>query len=604
MTYWWVNQSRTFKAEHDAGLLWAPKATRTGRSVRHWTAMTHVGAGDVVFHYARGAIRSLGRAQSSAYSAERPYNLPEVWESDGWAVPVAYADLARGVERDEIPAGWRYGHKEAPFDRDGNVKLGYLFPVSDSFAEALFEDFADRWPPIPPYRAPSVVYDARELLTALVDRPLVTLAGRANRIIAVHQTEVIVATERSPEGQPVPITDVQHALELLARDGEVIITPEVIRYRSAFIGAVLRTLPGATIAMNPPRVYAAQPAEDLGAVAGRQRRRDHDDAGSAAQLLQRLGTLRRWTRDQTVAVHKPLLLLMAFARVRQGLPRLVGFPEIEVELRTLIAEFSPLRGRSIHPEYPFWRLQHDGLWEVINADDLPSRASNTDPPVSVLRSRRVQGGLPPHYYELLRLRGDVLEQAVNATLALLPPDQRASVLARIAWDSTPPQAAGELSPVGSPPVGVAYQGARPTAPTANRGPYEVDPDKVDRGRQAHEDTLEALASAVRAQRLEPLEPEKRNPPYDLAWETPTSIFVADVKSLTLANAEHQLRLGLGQVLRYWHSMATYDKPVIPVLAVEEKPEDSSWLSLCERLGVHLVWPERMPEVIAKLCHQP
>ena len=303
--------------------------------------------------------------------------------------------------------------------------------------------------------------------------------------------------------------------------------------------------------MNPPRVYATQ-----------------DDAGLAAQLLQRLGALRRWTRDQTVAVHKPLLLLMAFARVRQGLPRLVVFPEIEAELRSLIAEFSSLRGISIHPEYPFWRLQHDGLWEVVNANDLPSRASNTDPPVSVLRSRRVQGGLPAHYYELLRMRGDILEQAVNTALALLLPEQRASVLARVGWDGTPPQAAGGLPSAGPPPVGVPFQGARPTAPTADRGPYEVDPDKVDRGRQAHEDTLEALAAAIRAQRLEPLKPEKGNPPYDLAWETPTAIFVAEVKSLTPANAEHQLRLGLGQVLRYWHAMATYYKSVIPILAVD------------------------------------
>jgi hypothetical protein len=104
--------------------------------------------------------------------------------------------------------------------------------------------------------------------------------------------------------------------------------------------------------------------------------------------------------------------------------------------------------------------------------------------------------------------------------------------------------------------------------------------------------------------VEPLQPEKGSPPYDLALETPTAIFVAEVKSLTPANAEHQLRLGLGQVLRYWHTMANYDKPVIPLLAVEQKPEDSSWLGLCERLGVHLVWPERMTEAIAKLCRQP
>jgi hypothetical protein len=604
MAYWWVNQSKTFTAEHDAGILWAPKATAAGRSVRHWTAMTHVAAGDVVFHYARGVIRSIGRAQRSADTAERPYNVPNAWESDGWAVAVTYADLSRPVKRDEIPVEWRRDRNEAPFDRNGDVKQGYLFPVSDEFAVALFDDFAERWPPIPPSRLPMPMSDARDLLTALVDKPLVTLTGRSNRILAIHQTEVVVATERSPEGQPVPITDVQQALELLARDSEVTITPQVVGYRSAFIGAVLRTLPGATITLDPPRVSVPQPAQGLSAVAARQLRRDEDDAALAAELLHVIGALRRWTRDQTVAVHKPVLLLLALARVRRGLPRLVAFPDLEADLRALIAEFSPIRGASVHPEYPFWRLQADELWDVVDGDELPSRASNTDPPVSVLRSRRVRAGLPGPYYELLRLRGDVLEQAVDAVLALLPPEQRASALARVGWDDTPPQAAGELPPTAAPPVGVPYQSTSPTTPVGHAGAYEVDPDKVDRGIQGHQATIDALADAVRAQDLEPLQHGKGNPPYDLAWETPTAIFVAEVKSLTLANAEHQLRLGLGQVLRYWHAMANYKKSVIAVLAVERKPADPSWLALCERLGVHLVWPQTMPEVIARLAQQP
>jgi hypothetical protein len=51
-------------------------------------------------------------------------------------------------------------------------------------------------------------------------------------------------------------------------------------------------------------------------------------------------------------------------------------------------------------------------------------------------------------------------------------------------------------------------------------------------------------------------------------------------------------------------MGNYDKSVIPILAVEQEPADSSWLTLCERLGVHLVWPQTMPEVIAKLSEEP
>jgi hypothetical protein len=93
-------------------------------------------------------------------------------------------------------------------------------------------------------------------------------------------------------------------------------------------------------------------------------------------------------------------------------------------------------------------------------------------------------------------------------------------------------------------------------------------------------------------------PGSEGPFYDLAWETETTIFVAEVKSLTLTNEERQLRLGLGQVLRYWHALSSRPKPVIAVLAVEERPADESWLGLADRLGIWLLWPERMPAAIA------
>jgi integrase len=48
---------------------------------------------------------------------------------------------------------------------------------------------------------------------------LTTLGGRPNRILQVGEDSVIVATERSPGGQPVPILWVQQALDRLVRDG-------------------------------------------------------------------------------------------------------------------------------------------------------------------------------------------------------------------------------------------------------------------------------------------------------------------------------------------------------------------------------------------------
>lgn len=111
--------------------------------------------------------------------------------------------------------------------------------------------------------------------------------------------------------------------------------------------------------------------------------------------------LRRWTRGGETAPHKPLLLLYAISKVRLGHPRLMRFVEIETPLRALLDTYGPRRSRS-HPEYPFWRLQHDGLWEVIDAGSFPSRASNSDPPISALRRGNARGGLPTELHHALR----------------------------------------------------------------------------------------------------------------------------------------------------------------------------------------------------------
>jgi hypothetical protein len=56
------------------------------------------------------------------------------------------------------------------------------------------------------------------------------------------------------------------------------------------------------------------------------------------------------------------------------------------------------------------------------------------------------------------------------------------------------------------------------------------------------------------------------------------------------NEERQLRLGLGQVLRYRHWVERTNREVVAVLAPERRPTDRSWESLCSELGVRLVWP--------------
>jgi len=101
--------------------------------------------------------------------------------------------------------------------------------------------------------------DARTLLFALVGRDLHTVDGSWNRILRLEGDNVIVQTNHSgPAGAPVSITWVQEGIDLLLAKGVVLIRPKVLRHRSAFVGAVLLTLPGVEGALRPGRAFLTE----------------------------------------------------------------------------------------------------------------------------------------------------------------------------------------------------------------------------------------------------------------------------------------------------------------------------------------------------------
>lgn len=98
---------------------------------------------------------------------------------------------------------------------------------------------------------------ARELVDGLVGKEIHTLTGVPNRIVRIAPDRVFVATGRSPQGKPVPLRDVQAALDELGKTGDLLIDVPTVGHRSAFIGAVLRTLPGAVATTRPRRIRLA-----------------------------------------------------------------------------------------------------------------------------------------------------------------------------------------------------------------------------------------------------------------------------------------------------------------------------------------------------------
>jgi len=83
-----------------------------------------------------------------------------------------------------------------------------------------------------------------------------------------------------------------------------------------------------------------------------------------------------WSRGDERAPNKPLLILFALGRYQQGDKKLL-FRDIETPIKQLLINYGPSR-KAYHPEYPFWRLQNDGIWELDNADKVGARRGNTD----------------------------------------------------------------------------------------------------------------------------------------------------------------------------------------------------------------------------------
>ena len=107
----------------------------------------------------------------------------------------------------------------------------------------------------------------------------------------------------------------------------------------------------------------------------------------------------------------------------------------------------------------------------------------------------------------------------------------------------------------------------------------------ERAVRAHARLQNGIAAALVAAGLRPRSPAPDEPQYDLAFTGPDGVFtVVEVKSCTAENQEIQLRLGLGQVLRYAHQLRRRHPSVRAVLATELAlaPE---WLDL---LGKHAV----------------
>jgi putative restriction endonuclease len=151
-------------------------------------------------------------------------------------------------------------------------------------------------------------------------------------------------------------------------------------------------------------------------------------------LLNQLQSLNVWRRDGERAPHKPLLLLLALGALSRGKPRLIPYAEIDKPLQDLLRAFGPPR-KSFHSEYPFWRLQNDGIWELANSEHVEKRIGNNDAKKSELLKYGVSGGFKQDVYQALASDRNLLRTAASQLLESTFPDSyHEDILTAVGFD--------------------------------------------------------------------------------------------------------------------------------------------------------------------------
>jgi hypothetical protein len=453
---------------------------------------------------------------------------------------------------------------------------------------------------------PEPVPSAEQLLRGLIGQEIGTVTGQPNTVLAIDDGNVVVATARSPAGQPVPVEWIQSALEKLEADGEIEISVASLGHRSAFLGAVLLTVPGTrALRTSPPRVRLDADARSSYQVrvAGEPNAwwedypeqrfwleiTDRPDIGIDLHCPQRDVdghwtpgySLIWWVRHGDVVFH--------YDKSRSaitGWSRAVG-DVVEAPVVWRSHRGAARRRVREAQTQPGWWMDLEGpypLDEPLTLEELRTHAGTIRQVMAEL-GQRVSGSLYFPFY----LYGGQVVRPMQPYLNKLPAEMVAAFPALMAA----PHTALDTEPLVSSetdsqePVGGTYRPASVSNLRDTRDPFSVDPAVVERGLRGHADTQNALAGAIAAAGMTPLSPVSTDPNFDVAWEQEDRLFVAEVKSLTADNEERQLRLGLRQVLRYRSILAQDGHAVTAVLALERPPQDRSWQELCDELDVVL-----------------
>jgi hypothetical protein len=142
MTFF-VFQGGTFDREYKGGYIWAPKSNKSGYTIHHWERLLDVREGDILLHGNNGYVQAISIAKGPCYDSLQPTELTEkdLWENTGRRVDCDYIYIQRPIKtsnfNDDIIRLCNV--KYAPFDKDGNGNMGYLFEINRELARIFIK---------------------------------------------------------------------------------------------------------------------------------------------------------------------------------------------------------------------------------------------------------------------------------------------------------------------------------------------------------------------------------------------------------------------------------------------------------------------------------
>ena len=169
----------------------------------------------------------------------------------------------------------------------------------------------------------------------------------------------------------------------------------------------------------------------------------------SAAVRQLFDNLKRAPSTQgKYAPHKPLLLLLALARLQQGHAGPFAFTEVEEPLRQLLTEFGPSNARNTR-HLPFWHLQSDSagqLWELHVPGTLTHHPKGTAPGITAMRNPEVNGSLHPDIERALLAQPAMLVDMAQLLLNnTFPESLHNDIASAVGLDLTPPEHKAEYA---------------------------------------------------------------------------------------------------------------------------------------------------------------